>query len=70
MERILIAVEPDEGGWRIQLAGIVIARNLDKVVAIDKAADLARERHAATGTPTGVHVRMTCGDGVMVGLNG
>lgn len=70
MERVLIAVEPDEHGWRVQLAGITLERNLEQLTAIGRADDLARERHDATGAPTGVHVRMRCGDGVMLGLHG
>lgn len=70
MERILIGIEPDEHGWRIQLAGAILERNLEQPAALGRADDLARERHAATGIPTGVHVRMLCGDDVMLGMHG
>ncbi|WP_149193959.1 hypothetical protein [Luteimonas suaedae] len=70
MERILIGVEPDEHGWRIQLAGITLERNLEQPTALGRADDLARERHASTGLPTAVHMRMLCGDRVMLGMHG
>jgi hypothetical protein len=70
MERTLIAVEPDERGWCIRIAGVTLEHNLGKRTALEKASGLARERHTATGVPTGVHVRMLCGDGVMVDAHG
>lgn len=70
MDRMLIAVEPDQPGWKIRVGSCLFERNLEKLVAIERATGLARDRHRATGVPTGVHVRTLCGDGVLVGLHG
>ena len=37
MERTLITVEPDQPGWLIRIGGFALERNLDKIVAIDRA---------------------------------
>lgn len=70
MERMLFTVEPDDAGWLIRSCDFLLQRNLDKFVAIHRASCMAGESHATTGRPTGVHVRMLCGDGVLVGLYG
>ncbi|QCO67398.1 hypothetical protein E4582_01760 [Luteimonas yindakuii] len=70
MERTLISVEPDQPGWLIRIGSLALERNLDKIVAIDRATRLAQARHHSTGGPTGVQVHMLCGETVAIGLHG
>ena len=70
MKRTLITVEPDQPGWLIRIGGFALERNLDKIVAIDRATRLARSRHHSTGHPTGVEVHMLCGETIAIGLHG
>ena len=70
MKRTLIMVEPDQPGWLIRIGGIALERNLDKIIAIDRATRLARSRHDSTGHPTGVEVHMLCGETIAIGLHG
>ena len=70
MERTLISVEPDQPGWQIRIGGLPLERNLDKVIAIDRATRLAQARHQSTGAPTGVEVRMLSGNKASIGLHG
>ena len=70
MERALIAVEPDEQGWQVRIADYEVLRNTDKFSAIQRATELARDCYESIGVPSGVRVRMLCGDNVMVGSCG
>ena len=70
MERALIAVEPDERGWQVRIADYEVVRNVDKFSAIQRASELARDCYESIGVPSGVRVRMLCGDNVMVGSCG
>ncbi|WP_149195138.1 hypothetical protein [Luteimonas suaedae] len=70
MERALVEVAPDDDGWTIRIAGYAIARELDMITAIQEASRFARQRHVATGRPTGVRVRSTAGDEMVVGACG
>ncbi len=70
MQRALIDVEPDDTGWCIQIAEHAVARNIDKLSAMHRASEIARDCHENTGVPTGVRVRMLCGDEVLIGLCG
>ena len=70
MERALIAVEPDVQGWQVHIAGYEVVRNIDKFSAIQRATERARDCYESIGVPSGVRVRMLCGDNVMVGICG
>lgn len=70
MERTLYAVEPDDSGWQIRLAGESLMRRLDKVAALEKADRMASERHAVTGQPTGVFISTPSGEAMVVGMHG
>lgn len=70
MERTLYYVEPIEPGWQVCVGGKPLEHFRLKVAALCAAETFARIRHDATGEPTGVHMRMLCGDLVMVGRHG
>jgi hypothetical protein len=70
MERTLIAVEPDGPAWQVQINQYAVARHVARAAAIEQAKQLARDCHASIGVPTGVRVRMRCGDKVLVGACG
>jgi hypothetical protein len=70
MERTLIAVEPDGPGWQVRIDHYQVERNVERSVAIAHATAMARDCHASIGVPTGVRVRMRCGDNVLVGAFG
>lgn len=70
MERTLYFVEPGEPGWQVSLSGKPLEYFGLKGAALRAAETFARIRHDATGEPTGVHVRMRCGDLVLVGRHG
>ena len=70
MERRIVSVAPAQRGWRIECpdrAPLVIAEMPQALVT---ACDLARDEHRASGCPTAVKVRMSCGDGVLMGFCG
>ncbi|MCL1633852.1 hypothetical protein M2650_04235 [Luteimonas sp. SX5] len=70
MERTLYTVEPTEPGWQVSVSGKPLEHFRLKVAALCAAETFARIRYHATGEPTGVHMRMLCGDRVMVGKHG
>jgi hypothetical protein len=70
MERRIVSVAAEYSGWKIQLADRVPLVVAGLQTAIVEACNLAREEHRASGRPTAVKVRMTCGDGVMMGYHG
>ncbi|TWI03657.1 hypothetical protein IP90_01471 [Luteimonas cucumeris] len=70
MERTLFSVEPDAPGWQVSLCGKPLEHFQLKIAALRAATTFARIRHHATGEPTGVHMRMLCGDLVMVDRHG
>jgi len=70
MERTLIAVEPDNPGWQVRIDNYQVARNVERSAAIEYATEMARDCHASIGVPTGVRLRMRCGDNVLVGACG
>jgi hypothetical protein len=69
LKRTLIDVEPDSPGWKIRVGVCLLERNLEKVVAIERASRLAMERHRATGQPTGVAIHTLHGGATLVGLH-
>jgi hypothetical protein len=70
MERTLYCVEPIEPGWQVCVGGKPLEHFRMKIAALSAAETFARIRHDATGEPTGVRMRMLCGDLVMVGRHG
>lgn len=70
MERHLILVEPDGPDWQVRLDDQAVIRHVGRVAAIHRATEMARDRHRVIGIPTGVRVRMRCGDKVMIAANG
>lgn len=70
MERTLIAVEPDGPRWQVRINTYLVYRDVERGDAIAQATELARDCHASIGVPTGVRVRMRCGDHVLVGACG
>lgn len=70
MQRALVAVEPDDGGWQVRIDDHPVVRNLDKFSAMQRAASIARDCHESMGLPTGVVVRMACGGEVLIGKCG
>lgn len=70
MQRALVAVEPDDGGWMIRIDDHAVVRNLDKFTAMQRAAGIARDCHESMGLPTGVLVRMADGEHVLIGKCG
>lgn len=70
MERRIVSVGPGPHGWRIERAEHEPITIRDIHQAMVMACDLARIDHKSSGRPTAVKVRMTCGDGVMMGYCG
>lgn len=70
MERTLIAVEPDGARWQVRINTYLVSRDVERAAAIAQATEMARDCHASIGVPTGVRVRMRCGDNVLVGAYG
>lgn len=70
MERRIVSVAPEKSCWRIEFADRIPLVIADLLSAIVAACDLAGEEHRTSGQPTAVKVRMTCGDGVMMGYHG
>ena len=66
MERTLIAVEPDGPHWQVTIDHYALARHVERGVAIARAKEMARDCHESIGMPTGVRLRMRCGDKVLV----
>ena len=65
MERTLLYVAPAEGCWQVTLANEVLGSHQARHAAIDLAMRFARNRHEATGEPTGV-VAPICNGEVVV----
>lgn len=70
MERTLIAVEPDGTDWRVRLDNYPVARHPEGTAAIRQATEMARDCHRSIGVPTGVSVRLPCGDHVLLAACG
>jgi hypothetical protein len=70
MERSILTVEPVPRGWLVSLKGRALAQRPTKIEAIGLASECAAERHKASGSPTGVSVRLGTGDTVLVALHG
>lgn len=70
MERTLYSVEPTDPGWQVSVSGKPLEQFHLKTAAMCAAETFARIRYHATGEPTGVHMRMLCGDLVMIGRHG
>jgi hypothetical protein len=70
MERALVAVERDGQGWRVSIGGHAVDCHPDKLTAMQRATDIARDCYESLGLPTGVKVRMGCGSEVMIGKCG
>jgi len=70
MDRELFQLERTERAWII--VGVIPDSDLypTELQAAKKAAQLAYRYFLMTGTPTGVKVRMQCGDVVLVAQNG
>jgi hypothetical protein len=70
MDRELFQLEPTSDGWTV--LGVIPDSDLypTKLLAARKAAQLAYRYFLLTGMPTGVKVRMQCGDVVMMDLYG
>ena len=69
MERRIVTVAPGDYGWHVEAperARITIG---DMPLAILVACNLAHAENRASGRPTAVKVRMSCGDGVMMGYH-
>ncbi len=71
MERELFSIEPSTRGWFVR-DGSGPTEGLDPTPmrALQHASELAYQRHACTGHPTGVKVRMQCGDMVLFARHG
>lgn len=71
MERELFSIEQSAGGWVVYGAtGTTEAPDPTPVVALEHANELAYTRHRRTGHPTGVKVKLRCGDTVLVACHG
>ena len=70
MCRSLVNVEPKTSGWQVSIKGTAIMTHAGGLEVIAAASDVARMRHEATGEPTGVWVRMPCGDAVLMASHG
>jgi len=70
MDRELFQLEPTSDGWTVM--GVIPDSDLypTELLAARKAAQLAYRYFLLTGMPTGVKVRMQCGDVVMMDLYG
>lgn len=70
MHRTMIAVISDGRAWQIRLPGCSLGQDMQKITAIERAIGLAEQRHACTGTPTGVEVYLPSGRRLTLGLYG
>ena len=70
MERALFLIEPIDAGWSI--SGTIDDDDAfpTKLQAIHRASLLSYTHHMMTGSPTGVKVRMQCGDTVLMAMHG
>ena len=70
MERALVTVVPDDNGWQVRIDQHSVVCNLDKLTAMQRAANIARDCHESMGLPTGVLVRMANGEDILIGKCG
>lgn len=70
MERSILAVEPVHRGWVVRLNGLALEVRATKIEAIGVASARAAERHAMSGDPTGVSVRLHTGSTVLIARHG
>lgn len=66
MERLLFSVVSEGAEWRVTSAGDLCGRYRSKLRALEDASERAYQGHLYNGDPTGVEVRMNCGDAVLV----
>src|SRR3546814_6605116 len=71
MERELFSIEQSARGWVVYTAnGGNEPPDPTPLVALEHAEQLASARHRSTGRPTGVKVKLRCGDTVLVACHG
>ena len=71
MERELFSIEQSARGWVVYgEGGMNEPPDPTPVVALEHANQLACARHRTTGHPTGVKVRLRCGDTILVACHG
>lgn len=71
MERELYSVEHSSHGWIVHGAREGDAPpDPTPIEALEHATRLAQARHRSTGQPTGVKVKLRCGDTVLVACHG
>lgn len=70
MERVLYSVVPDGAHWAVHVLGSALSWYPSKLAALLAADAMAQMGNSHTGTPTGVEVRMLCGDAVLAGCYG
>lgn len=66
----MVAVVPDGSGWQVCIDKHSVVSNLDKLTAMQRAANIARDCHESMGLPTGVMVRMANGQDILIGKCG
>jgi hypothetical protein len=64
-QRVLFSVVPEGELWSVKVDSHTFARFASKLAALDKADGLAYTANRYTAAPTGVEVRMLCGDAVL-----
>jgi hypothetical protein len=71
VERELFSIEQSARGWVVYTAnGGNEPPDPTPLVALEHAEQLACARHQSTGRPTGVKVKLRCGDTVLVACHG
>lgn len=71
MERELFSIEQSARGWVVYGAtGTTEPPDPTPAQALEHARRLALVRYRSTGHPTGVKVRLRCGDTVLLACNG
>lgn len=70
MERELFSIEPSASGWDIYQGAMSAESDLTQMEALEHATVMAQACHARSGRPTGVTVRMQCGDTVLLACHG
>jgi hypothetical protein len=71
VERELFSIEQSARGWVVYTAnGRNEPPDPTPLVALEHADQLACARHRSTGHPTGVKVKLRCGDTVLVACHG
>ena len=71
MERELFSIERSPRGWLVRDdSGPTEGPDPTPRLALEHASKLAYRRYASTGHPTGVKVRMQCGDMVLFACHG